>query len=375
MTRRGRPSSDSVLDLKRKRTQMKNIKTLIALAALPFCSNLASFGQDAAPPPPAPGVPAPPGAARNGPPPGAIPRPPTAPAGIGGGMMGGGTAAPYPAPGSPGSFTERLNRIIRSASFSGAATPMSPLVIRSSALDPKAQANLQEDLAVMAHILEKALEEGARSARAMGIELIGSPETGGPRSVYIEGYGALFTMSIGFPLLAPPPRAEDRNEQPAADSTWEEAKRELHGQAAMPGIPGAMPMPPAVEEYSAEKVNKTKDAVVQALKNATNIRGMKPEDWVTVCVLGGPAGPGRAGQAGGFNTGGGGGGYGGGYVSVNAPPGAAAPNPSVMTIRVKKADVDAFAKGQMNADEFRKQARIETYGAGGGGGGVGGMER
>ena len=34
---------------------------------------------------------------------------------------------------------------------------------------------------------------------------------------------------------------------------------------------------------------------------------------------------------------------------------------SVLTLRVKKADVDAYAKDKIKADEFRAKANIQTY--------------
>jgi len=42
-----------------------------------------------------------------------------------------------------------------------------------------------------------------------------------------------------------------------------------------------------VEEYDGTKVNKLKDALFEALKNATNIRNLKSDDSITVCVFGG----------------------------------------------------------------------------------------
>ena len=52
-----------------------------------------------------------------------------------------------------------------------------------------------------------------------------------------------------------------------------------------------------------------------------------------------------------------------------------------MTIRVKKSDADAFAKGEMTLEAFRKRARVVSYAGspeagmpfGGMGGGMGGM--
>ena len=37
------------------------------------------------------------------------------------------------------------------------------------------------------------------------------------------------------------------------------------------------------------------------------------------------------------------------------------PAESVLTIRVKKADIDAFAKGKATPDDFRKRATVLIY--------------
>jgi hypothetical protein len=34
---------------------------------------------------------------------------------------------------------------------------------------------------------------------------------------------------------------------------------------------------------------------------------------------------------------------------------------SVLTIHAKKSDIDAFAKGKINSDEFRKKASVLIY--------------
>src|SRR4051794_37263466 len=64
--------------------------------------------------------------------------------------------------------------------------PVQTLVVRHSGIDPKIQANLEEDLAVMARILEKAaaqkLDEG-RPHHAMGIDLVFGPAFSSPRSL------------------------------------------------------------------------------------------------------------------------------------------------------------------------------------------------
>ncbi len=271
----------------------------------------------------------------------------------------GGYGGGYGTTGS-GAFSERLQRIITRAS--GPVPGPSQLIIRSSAMDPKEQTALGEDLAVMSHILNKALDEssGNRPPTAMGIDVFGAQGHSGARTLYLEDYGVVFTLNVGIPLLAATPGPEKKKEDAPADTAWEEAKRELYGQGTRPTV-GA-----PIEEFSAEKVEKLTDALVEALRNAKNIRGLKPDDSITLCVLGTAAVPEN---------------HGGGIAAGSPPPPAsvavypdAGPQKgTVMTLRVKKSDADAFAKGTLKPDEFRKQVRVEKYEGGlAEGGGVGG---
>src|SRR5262249_42520826 len=104
------------------------------------------------------------------------------------------------------------------------------------------------------------------------------------------------------------------------------------------------------------KANTLKDTVLEALKNATHIRGLKSDDSITVCVFGGgaalpikriagnkPGAPMRQEV----------------YVSERAER-----RSTMLTIRVKKSDVDLFAKDKLNFDDFRKRAKIMPYAGG-----------
>jgi len=247
---------------------------------------------------------------------------------------------------SNGHYVERLQAIVRR----GPGSPGRSLVIRSSELDPKEQANLEEDLVVMSHLLEKtignALGTQPQASPVLGVDLVFAPGANAARGIYLEGYGALFTLSVGFPLL-PSPKDEGEKESPTTDSTWNEARQEVFSQH----VEGKTVYPRG-EEYDERRVNKLKDTVLEALKNATHIRGMKGEDSITVCVFGAGA-----------------------TLPFKIRPGAnkpGAPVPgdvyvaggsrtTILTIRVKKSDVDLFAKDKLNLDDFRKRAKITPY--------------
>jgi hypothetical protein len=258
-------------------------------------------------------------------------------------------------------FQDRLRGVVQH----GPASPGRSLVIRSSEIDPKEQANLEEDLVVMSHLLWKTVSSSLgtqpHASSVLGVNVVFAPGQNPTRGLYLEGYGALFTLGVGFPLL-PSPKTEEEKENPSADSTWNGARQEVFGQR-WEGKAGYV----RGEEYDERKVNTLKDSVIEALKNATYIRGLKPDDSIMVCVFGGgatlPTKVITADKSGAPKP-----------KDVSVPD--LQPRTTMLTIRVKKSDVDSFAKDKLNLDDFRKRAKIMPY-AGGpetatGGGFVGG---
>jgi hypothetical protein len=284
--------------------------------------------------------------------------------------------APLPA------VQQRLQKIVGRGRPNAGKT----LVIRSSDTDPSVQTNMEEDLSVMSRILDKAAQrsDDDRPPRAMGIDVFFAPGSSPMRSLYLEGYGALFLLNVNFPLMAPAEKAEKEKEKSEEDSDWHRAKRELYGpregwdeetaHVFKYGLPGGGPGQP----YDQEKVADLKRALLDALKNAANIRNLKADESITVCVFGASSSRTEKSKAtvkrstrtrvavgddGDSNE-----------VAVwsgddrHQGPGRG----SVMTIRVKKSDVDAFAKGKLDLDDFAKKASVTTYAADTGGwGGVG----
>jgi len=272
----------------------------------------------------------------------------------------------------------RLERMV----YRGSGGPGKALVIRTSDADAKAQGNLEEDLAVMSRIFDKTLAQKLdedRQNRFMGINVLFGPGSSPIRSIYLDGYGALFLLNVNFPLLPPSEKAQETKEKSETDSTWEEAKREIYGQHDAWGQVGkAFKFSKAggpEQEYDEKKVEDLKEGLLEALKNATNIRNLKSEETITVCVFGGASAGARKART----------------VRALPKPEPDAPEEelfvsirddgvsargTIMTIRVKKSDADAFAKGELNADEFRKRASITTYAgdtSGWGGGSVFGL--
>jgi hypothetical protein len=250
------------------------------------------------------------------------------------------------------------------------------VVIRSSEPEAKSQAELEEDLAVMARVLGKAAAEQSgeeRRSRAMSIDLLLSPATSRPRAFYLEDYGAVFLLNVPLQLLPPPEKTEPAKEKPESDAAWEQARRELYG--AKPFLDDVLGKALQFEvngetlpEYDAKKVDDLKEVLLGALKNARNIRGLKPEDAITLCVFGGPGGDAQRKRVVRVEKG-----DDGEKVEtvtetdeVIVVKGAerAPARGSLLTIRVKKADVDAFAAGQLDLAALEKKAKIALYAGG-----------
>ena len=266
-----------------------------------------------------------------------------------------------------GTFADRLQSVVSRAG--PGRNPPKALVILSSGPDAKVQANLQEDLAVMSHILDKAMDDSLgsdqRLPKAMGVDLFFWPDAGSLRQAYLEGYGALFLLKVNFPLLPPPAKGEAQKEEPKGSSAWEEAREEVFGEPALVGMgPGANEDP-----YKEEKVNRLKSSLLDALKNAANIRDLKADEGVTVCVLGGAKLQSGRVKANGRATG-----AKPGEISWLGGPAEGGPQRgTVLSLRVKKSAIDAFAKGKMDLDGFQQKALSTVYeGDAGGGPGFGG---
>ncbi|HXG46178.1 MAG TPA: hypothetical protein VNO52_01015 [Methylomirabilota bacterium] len=248
------------------------------------------------------------------------------------------------------------------------------LVVPAAMPDAEQLREAEEDLNVMARVLEKAMGtrggEG-QSRRAMGIDLftLGGGNSG-PRQMYLEGYGAVFLLRVTFPLVAPETKEVEPPPQKTEKSrgAWDEARADLYGDRQGSG---AKRSTRGAEPYDESRVTELKETLIGALENATHMRHLKPEEFVTVLVSGGGGGREaverrvtglRRSSAGATGAGEG-----------ARPPEAitsrrvdlvrstSAPGETTMILRVKKSDVDAFAANKLTKDEFAKAVSVLTY--------------
>ena len=242
----------------------------------------------------------------------------------------------------------------------GNGGPNRTFAILKDSSDAKELPQIEEDLNVMAHILEKAASgRDDRSRNAMGIMIhsgMRGPGTA-PRNLYLEGYGAVFFLNASFPLLEPGTKGKDDDAKENDNSEWEQARRELSqpGPHALIGdLPVVTPFGDgAAEEYDADRVEKLKSDLIASLKNAAHIRQLKPDETVTVVVTGRATGSdSRLVHARG--------GHGGRatvalYGAGNTETGAR------LILRVSQSDIEAYQKDKTSLEDFRKKVAVSLY--------------
>jgi hypothetical protein len=248
----------------------------------------------------------------------------------------------------------------------GASSAGRALIIPKEDADPKDFAEIEEDLNVMARILEKAAGgRDEQNRHAMGIAVytsfIGAPQS--LKNLRIEGYGALFFLNVNFPLLPPPTKAQEAEAKDKTSTEWEAARRELYrppGAGFDLGVWKAQTLGDTGAEYDADKVEDLKRDLIAALKNAAHIRQLKSDETVTVVVSG--RGPGAGGKYMKRVTWPSGGGGGIGDRTPLAITKAASDGQGTrLILRARKADIDAFQKDQTSLEDFRKKVTAIVY--------------
>jgi hypothetical protein len=264
------------------------------------------------------------------------------------------------------------------------------LVVPFTEVNAKDLVEIMEDMQVMSHILDERFKE---TRRVQGVftdfgDFFGR-DNRQTEAIYLQGYGVLFSMEVNFafsPAPQPQPQqAAEPNEQ--IDSTWLKAKQQVFSPGESRGSEGS----DSAEEYNSQMVEELKRDLITTLKHAANIRGVQPDEWIILTVIGGGRQAGgfgggglMMGGMGGYGSSGYGGGMSGGYVGGYSysggysdsgggmgggtggfgmgGPGRTGISPAtVLTIRAKKSDIDAYAKDEQLSEQFRRRVQIFIY--------------
>ena len=281
------------------------------------------------------------------------------------------------------------------------------LVLPSGAPRPELFPSAHEDLAVMSRILTRALERESRHPRLTGMAFdFSDAHNRALDATYLEGYGALFFLNADFPLTAPPATDPTKLVAKDEDSTWERTKRELRGREGDGNEESLFDVFNGADEsprFDAEKVNGLRRRLVESLKHAKNLRNVQDSETVTVVVFGKSTGKRtvvtqlKAPRKGRHNadaslretrsddisddpltTGtattetkvsssaaesGGTSGSTATIVSANVVGyvNTDSIRQTTLVLRAKKSDIDAFATGKLNSDEFTQRVSASAY--------------
>lgn len=231
------------------------------------------------------------------------------------------------------------------------------LVVPAAELKVEDLAAITEDMTVMSRIFDTKLSQAhlttGRGSLSIGFDsLLFGRSSGAIEAIYLEGYGALFLMKVNI-LLSPPTEAQEekKTEEEDTDPLWKQMRQEMYAPQDTRRRRGDRPE----EKYDAEKVADLKETLIKTLKHAANIRTLKPDESVILTVTGKASQSGPLAMrmySGGHNT----------YIATK-PGGAGSGSfsPTVLTIRAKKADIDAFANGTLSFDQFSQKILLLSY--------------
>jgi hypothetical protein len=228
------------------------------------------------------------------------------------------------------------------------------LVVPGESVDSERVAATLEDMRVMARILEKELKDFNLTKR-QGIFNRWGPVEHSIEGLYLDGYGLVFQLEVGFALFAQETEDTEENQEAGVDKVWSETRQELFEPNRK-----RYPEEEAQRPYDAKKVESLKDSVARTLRHASNIRTLKSNECVAIVVTSGreahnnrmmPYGMDNLVYGDAMTSG-----YG-----IMGPNASAPQGRSVLTIKAGKAHIDAFAQGEMDVDQFRSELQITLY--------------
>ncbi|MHC4351963.1 MAG: hypothetical protein ACYS0H_04520 [Planctomycetota bacterium] len=234
-------------------------------------------------------------------------------------------------------------------------------IIPTAEIEREDHLAIERDIHVMSHIFDRVLKKPV--SKIGGVFTVMDDFFGRDSHVtqviYADGYGAMFFMDVDFALVGPPPaqEAKEPNEpKEQVDTAWKQAERELF---APPSITEYRRLEdPSKQEYDAEKVELLKKNVVETLRHAANIRALKSDESVILTIVGRAITPTaivRRGKEVGWEF------SSGKWMPASGNPSAASyPSlpPSILTIRAKKSDIDAFSKGELDFNKFYERTQL-----------------
>ena len=242
------------------------------------------------------------------------------------------------------------------------------LVIPTAEMKVENLVAITEDMTVMSRIFDTKLSQAhlttGRGGWFVGLDLgpLFGRDSRTTEAIYLEGYGALFLMKVNVLLSAPPETQQEKEtKEEDIDPLWAETRRQMYEPEK---VSRTRRTDRPEEKYDAEKVEDLKETLIKTLKHAANIRGLKPDESVILTVTGSGVSSNvdkivmnKSNQllvhTKDRNI-----------VQILGSPSLSdlgISSPTVLTIRAKKADIDAFANGTLSFNQFSQKILLLSY--------------
>lgn len=259
--------------------------------------------------------------------------------------------------------------------FGGSGTN-SVLVIPNQEIKTEELLTINEDMNVMSRIFGNELNQTRLASTQRNWMFTGENWASGffgrgsstPQGMYLQGYGALFAMKVDFPLSAGPEvqeQEEQETEKEDVDQIWQQTRQQIYEpQETSRRRRGAER---DQVKYDPEKVENFKTILIKALKHAANIRALKTDESVILSITGRGVSDGiirilelpGTGQTMVIKE------SGGKKVTRvytgGLPDEVGLSSPTVLVMRAKKSDIDTFAKGDLDFEQFRQRVVILSF--------------
>jgi len=247
-----------------------------------------------------------------------------------------------------------------------------PVIVSFEPRDAKAAEALEEDLQVMSRLIERKMESSLNetsSTRRVRSLLVTDSSSRAVRSFYFDGFGALFMLRVKFPLTGPAIPLQLGSDS-AADKDWERAWQDMYGELDTDHDDDDGDV--STSDFNTNRLVRLKGELLLVLKHASNMQSLKADDVLAITVFGRPppqtsvsskssSGRGASSKANQAAE---------DTASEKRSPArsnrtaddfARTPQATILTLRVKKAEVDAFGGGQLTLDQFRQKAAANAY--------------
>jgi hypothetical protein len=225
---------------------------------------------------------------------------------------------------------------------------------------------IERDIEVMSLIFDRALKKPQMIGGVFTVmEDFFGRNSHVTEAIYLDGYGALFFLEVNFTLFGS--SESEQKEAPKeveehVDQIWKRAEQELYSPQELRNRGSG-----SSREYDPEKVENLKATLVTVLKHAANIKALKSDEFVVLMISGkapprssrvragalpnGRDGRSRAVRRDHRTTRG-----------TRSMPTKIIPFArTVVNIRAKKADIDAYSKSELDFNKFHERVQIFTH--------------